>query len=58
MTMRVNIPRLGAALVVLGAAWTATGYLLGHRLGTLAAALVASLGLLLIAAVDAGGTSA
>ena len=55
--MQANIPRLGAALVVLGATWTAAGYLLGHRLGTLAAALIMSLGLLIITAVDDGGVS-
>jgi len=50
--MNVNLPRVGASLFVLGVVWAVSLWWLGHAFLAALAALLGSVGLLVIAAVD------
>lgn len=50
--MNVNLPRAGAALLVLGVVWAASFAWLGYPFLAVVSGLLASFGLLVIAAFD------
>lgn len=50
--MTVNLPNVGVALLVLGVVWAVSLGWLGHAFLAAVAALLASVGLLVIAAFD------